>query len=226
MTFQSSINQWEIHKAIALLDGVEIDPPDPEPVRNPRDLTRYYLQHYKPQDSESPCQTLDQLESYRLSVPVTEVVELTDPVAIYQSLDVCVGTNMPYKCHLKDKAKFKSVARNPNNILAASWPLHQMLDGLNNLDRMSVVKLSVAYASDSLVLSQDNRFAVTLQLGFFHKVDASSFQPRNGAKKLNEKVWQTTVYVKDKNAFVEFVKWKANDTQNQWDRYRASLNSM
>jgi len=61
MSFQTSINEWELQKVLLLIDGVEINPPDPEPVRKPHDLTRFYLQYYKPQDSESTCQTLDQL---------------------------------------------------------------------------------------------------------------------------------------------------------------------
>mmetsp|Transcript_15048 Transcript_15048/g.22956 ORF Transcript_15048/g.22956 Transcript_15048/m.22956 type:complete len:99 (+) Transcript_15048:415-711(+) len=53
MAFQSAMNRWEIHKEIAQLGGVVIDPPDPDEVRNPKDLTRYYLQYYIPSDSES-----------------------------------------------------------------------------------------------------------------------------------------------------------------------------
>mmetsp|Transcript_19548 Transcript_19548/g.42141 ORF Transcript_19548/g.42141 Transcript_19548/m.42141 type:complete len:345 (-) Transcript_19548:419-1453(-) len=227
MAFQSAINRWEIHKEIAQLHGVEIDPPNPDEVRNPQDLTRYYLQHYIPSDSESPCFSLNQLQSYRLSVPVTESVAPTDPVAIYQSLDVCVGTNRPYKCHLKDKARFRSVARNQNNLLAASWNLHQMLDGLNNMDSMSVLKLSVVNASEYRLAEKDNRFRVTLQLEFYHELDAKAFQPRpEGARRINEKIWHTTVYVQDKVEFSEFVAWKSNDTQEQWDGYAAVLEGM
>lgn len=224
MAFQSALNRWEIHKEIAQLHGVEIHPPDPNEVRNPQDLTRYYLQHYIPGDSESPRFSLNQLQSYRLSAPVTESVAPTDPVAIYQSLDVCVGTNRPYKYHLKDKAIFQTVARNQNNLLAASWNLHQMLDGLNNMDSMSVLKLSVVNTTECRIAEKDNRFGVTLQLEFYHELDANAFQPRpEGAKKINEKTWYTTVYVQDKVEFSEFVAWKSNDTQEQWDRYAAVL---
>ena len=93
MDFQSALNEWELHKALLLLDGVEIDPPDPLSVHQPQDLSRFYLQHCQPNESESPCQTLNQLESYRLSIPITEGVEPSDPVAIYQSLDVLEETN-------------------------------------------------------------------------------------------------------------------------------------
>jgi len=97
-----------------------------------------------------------------------------------------VAINKPYKCNLKDKAKFKSVARNPNNVLAASWPLHQMLDGINNRDNMSVVKLSVVSASDTTTAAQGNRYSVTLQLQFFNEVDAAGFQARFGTTQVDK----------------------------------------
>ena len=93
-----------------------------------------------------------------------QAVKPSDPVAIYQSLDVCVGRNKAYKCHLKDKAKYRSVAGNPNNMLAASWPLHQTLDGLNHHENMSVIKLSISSMSDTTIATQDNRYSVTLQM--------------------------------------------------------------
>lgn len=226
MEFQSFLNAWELHKTLVLLDGVEIDPPNPESVRQPHDLTRFYLQRYEPRDSESPCETLNQLSSFRLSVPVTEPVDQTDDIAIYQSIDVCVGTNKPYKCHLKDKARFKAVARDPNNLLASSWPLHQMLDGVNNSDEMSVIKLSVIDTSEGPIVSQGNRFSATLRLDFFHQVDADSFQAKKGALRRGTKQWETVVYVKDAARFREFVAWKGNDTQAQWDRYNRKLESM
>lgn len=215
--FQSFLNEWELYKDLILLDGVDINPPDTEPINRPSDLTRFYLQHYAPQESESPYETLNQLASYRLSVPITEPLAPTDEVATYQSIDVCVGTNLPYKCHLKDKARFKSVARDANNLLAASWPLHQMLDGLNNRDNMSVVKLSVVSKSPRPIAAQDGRFSVTLRLYFFHDVDANSFQAKNGAGRSGTKQWETVVYGRDPTKFEEFVEWKGNDTQSHWD---------
>jgi hypothetical protein len=190
------------------------------------DLERFILQDYIPGESESPCQSLDQLHGFRLSVPTTEAVELTDPIAIYQALDVCVGTNKPYKCHLKDKARFKSLANNPNNILAASWPLHQMLDGLNNKDDMSVVKLSLVSASQNTIASKENRYAATVQLKFLHEADSQAFQATAGAQRVDKCTWRTIVHVRNAWEFAEFVKWKGQDTQSQWDAYNAAVSNM
>ena len=226
--FQSALNQWEIHKELALLDGIELNPPNPEPVimTDTEKLSRFYLQQYNPHETESPCQSLNQLASYGLSVPVTEGIELTDPLAVFQSLDVCLGTNKPYKCHLKDKALFKAIQNNPNNMVAASWPLHQMLDGLNNQDGMPVMKLSTVNSSPERIQEKDRRFSVTLQLEFYHVVDAESFQARVGSKRVDKQTWQTVVYVEDKEKFIECVEWKGNATQRIWDAHRAALNAM
>ena len=224
--FQTALNRWEIHRDLVNLDGIEINPRDPLPVPQPPDLTRFILQDYEPADSESPYDGLDYLESYRLSAPVTEAVEFNDPIAIYQSIDECVGRNKPYKCHLKDKARFKSLARNENNVVAASWSLHQMLDGLNHTDNMSVVKLSVISSSDYSISNQDNRYAIVIQLEFFNAVDAAAFQPREGAAKFDNTTWQTTVYVKDKAEFAEFIRWKGDDTEKQWTLYRRTLENI
>jgi hypothetical protein len=61
--FQTALNQWEIHKELVNLKGVDIDPVTPVQVQRPSDLERIRLQDYDPKDSESPCHTLDQLHS-------------------------------------------------------------------------------------------------------------------------------------------------------------------
>eukprot|EP00977_Amphora_coffeiformis_P007510 scaffold1640_cov161-Amphora_coffeaeformis.AAC.33 len=98
-----------------------------------------------------------------------------------------------------------------------------MLDGLNHEDGMSVVKLSVASFSAYTISSKDNRYAIFLQLEFFNAVDAAAFQPREGATKIDNTTWQTTVFARDKTEFVEFVQWKGDETEKQWSLYRRTL---
>lgn len=82
------MNEWEIHKELANLNGVEVlDPITPQPIPRPSDLQRLRLQDCTPQDSESPCQSINQLHSYCLSVPVTEAVEPNTVLARDQSTD-------------------------------------------------------------------------------------------------------------------------------------------
>ena len=219
MKFQSALLEWETHKELANLDGVELDSPDPQRVPNPEDLTRYLLSQYHPSESESPCQSLHQLASYRLSVPVTASIDSDDPLLMYQAVDVCVGSTKHYKCHLKDKATFKNLQNKDDNVVAASWPFHQMLDGLNVVGGIPTVKLSVANEAEHPSAAHAGRFRVNLRLEFLTLLDANSFVGRpNLSQRIDDLTWQVTVFVKDKKTFRECVEWKGENTQTTWDR--------
>jgi len=76
------MNQWEIHKELANLNGVEIKRKTPQEVQAPEDLQHFVTQDYKPEGSESRCYSLNQLRSYRLSVPVTDEAEPSEPTRL------------------------------------------------------------------------------------------------------------------------------------------------
>jgi len=133
---------------------------------------------------------------------------------------VPIGRIKPYKCYLKDKARFKALQREENNIVVASWPFHQMLDGLNTEETsIPQVALSVRSTSEHRSAAHANRFSVTLGLEFFEKVDADSFQPRKGAKRIDDKTWETVVVVSDTKVFKECVEWNGNDTREKWQQH-------
>ena len=221
---QTALNGWEIHKDLANLKGVTLDPLTPAQITRPLDLKRIYLQHYNPQDTESPCQTLDQLHSYRLSVPVTEPAEPNTPLVRFQSIDKLVPHIKHYKCHLKDKAKFKRLQNNENNMLAASWTFHQQLDGLNVDEGIPLAAICVKESSSCRIAAHDNRYSVTLSIEFFFPELASSFAAPKGATKSDqENTWEVTVYVQDKSTFSDCVGWKFEDTKKQWQKHRDFL---
>ena len=221
---QTALNEWEIHKELANLRGISLDPLTPAQTARPPDLKRIYLQDYNPQESESPCQTLDQLHSYRLSVPVTEPAEPNTPLVRFQSIDKVVPHLKHYKCHLKDKAKFKHLQNDENNMLAASWTFHQQLDGLNVEEGMPLAAISVKKASSGQIAAHDNRYSVTLLIEFFYPELAAVFAaPVEAGKGDQENTWETVVYVQDRNVFAECVRWKFQDTMEQWQKHRAFL---
>ena len=221
--FQNSMNEWEIHKELANLSGVEVDPITPQQVPKPLDLQRIRLRDYVPNESESQCQSINQLHSYRLSVPVTEAVDPTTELAKYQSIDKLLPHLKHYKWHLKNKSKFKKLQNDENNIVAASWTFHQLLDGLNTEEGIPLVKLSVKSTSDHRIASQGNRFSVTLNLEFFYQENASAFAGNEGARKVNELNWETVIFVKDKDQFQKCVEWKYEDTTMAWEKHRRFL---
>ena len=222
--FQNALNEWEIHKELANLDGVMLDPITPVKIEKPPDLERIYLQDYTPQDSESPFRSIDQLHSYRLSIPPTTEVAAGSPLGQYQCLDKqMIGFN-PYKCHLKDKAKFKSLQSDENNIVAASWQLHQLMDGLNSVDGIPGVALSVVNVGKERSAEHGGRIMVRLNLEFRSKYHADLFQGKGMPLRVDDLNWQVAVYVEDGATFCDCVAWKQSDTKRRWKEHGTFLN--
>ena len=215
--FQTRLNDWEEHKELVNLEAVETQ--TPAEVGMPDDLERFLLSQYNPSDSESPCHTLADLESYHWSVPLTEMVEDDSPITIYQSLEGLLAGLKHVKCHLHDKAKNKKLQNDENNMVAASWPFHQMMDGISTKESIPLLRLSFLKASQNRLAEFDNRFRVTVQVEFRHVANASLYRAPLGAVKLNETTWKTDVYVKDKQIFQECLEWKYNNTTKAWAAY-------
>lgn len=221
---QTALNEWEIHKELANLRGVTLDPLTPAHTARPLDLKRIYLQDYHPQGTETPRQTLNQLHYYHLSLPITEPAEPNTPLARFQSIDKPIPHLRHYKCHLNDKAKFKLLQNDENNMVAASWTFHQQLDGLDVEDGMPLAAMSIKEASSCRIAAHGNRYRVTLSIQFFYPELAASFAAPEGARNGDqENTWETVVYVQDKTMFADCVGWKFQDTMTQWQKHRVLL---
>lgn len=223
---QTAVNQWEIHSALANLDGVQLDPPTPAQIDRPPDLKRIYLQDYKPGDYEASCRSIDQLHSYRLSIPPTTEADASSPLALYQCLDRQVVGYNPYKCHLKDKAKFKTLQSNENNLVAASWQLHQQMDGLNSTEGIPGVALSLAKVGNQRSAAHGNRIMVHLNLEFRNEYLANLFRGNHMPVKIDSSNWQIVVYVADAGIFSECVRWKHEDTKKKWRDHQHFLENI
>lgn len=223
--FQNELNSWEMHKELVHLDGVNVFPKEPVEVALPNDFQRFTILDYNPSTSESPCDDLDMLRSYRISVPVTEAAEDNSPLVIYQSVDKRLFGLKHYKCHLHDKAKKKTYQNNENNMIAASWAFHQMLDGLNTDERIPLLRVCLKKSSPHRHAEKDNRYAVTLGIEFKVETLAQNYQSPVGAKKVDDTNWEVTVYVKDKDVFADCVNWKYTDTTQKWELYNDELNN-
>uniref|UniRef100_A0A6T7I4N0 Uncharacterized protein n=1 Tax=Attheya septentrionalis TaxID=420275 RepID=A0A6T7I4N0_9STRA len=220
--FQNAVNEWEIHKELAHLDGVDLVPATPQEVDLPRNLERILLQHYRPKDFESPCQTIAYLHSYHLLDPLTEPAENDSALIKYQSIDKMPLGVVQYKCHLHDKAKNKRLQNNENNMVAASWYFHQLLDGVHTDDKIPLVVLTFVSASEARLADKDNRYQVKISVEFFDQKYRETYQAPVGAR-LMDGVWQTSVFVKDKNIFKTCVDWKEQDTRNKWKQHKEWL---
>jgi hypothetical protein len=225
--FRNALNEWEIHKELVNLSGVIIDPKTPVEVVRPRNFSCIMLQDYQPTESESPCQSLNDLHSYRLSVPVTEQVEPNSALTKYQSVDKNYSFLRQFKCHLKDKARFKSLQGNENNILAASWPFHQMMDGLNTESGLPLVCISVLSRGSSPSAAHDDRVSITLRLEFSDEIVAAAYVGNERlSTRINDKIWDVVVYVADPELFTECVTWKENDARQKWEEHQRFLDAI
>lgn len=222
--FQTHLNDWEMHKELVNLTAVETQ--NPTEVQRPNDLERFLLSHYNPQDyKESPCHTLNELKSYHWSVPLTETIENDTPLAQYQSLDRHMANLNHIKCHLHDKAKNKKLQNDENNMIAASWPFHHMMDGIATTEKIPTLRLSFISASDHIFAAHDNRYGVTVGIEFRDPASAGNYQAPNGAIQEDQLNWRTVVYVKNKETFKTCLEWKHNSTTMVWNRIDQELNS-
>lgn len=61
-----------------------------------------------------------------------------------------------------------SLLNDENNMVAASWTFHQMMDGLDTTDGIPLVAMSVSATSEETSTAHGNRYAATLLLEFFY----------------------------------------------------------
>jgi hypothetical protein len=134
---------------------------------------------------------------------------------------------LPYKCHFKDKSKFKSLQNNDNNMLAASWTFHQMMDGLNTVDDLPLVCISVLSQGNARSTDHEERVLMTLQLEFFRPAAAAAYiGNKSTSKRINETVWNVDVYVDDPKLFTDCVSWKEKDTRQRWQEHEQLVDAI
>ena len=224
--FQNDVSEWDMHKELVNLTGILIDPKTPVEITRPKCVARIMLQDYKPDSTESPCASLNDLSSYRLSIPPTEAVQPGTSLAMYQCIDKQPPGLLPYKSHLKDKSKFKTLQNNENNLLAVSWPFHQMMDGLNTDQGLPMVAISVRSRTGSASVDHDDRYPITLLLKFREETHAAMFQGNDneGSKRIEgTNNWEVVVFVEDPKVFCACVAWKLGDTKRQWAAHQAFI---
>eukprot|EP00978_Attheya_sp_CCMP212_P041497 scaffold238779_cov60-Attheya_sp.AAC.3 len=110
-------------------------------------------------------------------------------------------------------------------MVAASWYFHQLLDGMNTEENIPLVVLSLVSVSEARLVAQDNRYQVTIAVEFCDQKYLSGYQAptETGASLLVAGLWQTCVFVKDKDIFKKRIGWKEADTRKKWKKHREWL---
>lgn len=145
MKFQTLLRHWNFNNPLFKINEPLLEPLREEAGSFP--LMPVLLKDYDGAASDSPCQTLSELQGCVISL-ATEIEPDTD-LGKYQSLEqpawLQIGGSNPYKIHLKNRGKSyghdAGLASNENNLLTGSWTFHQFVDGLNMPDRLPIVAL-------------------------------------------------------------------------------------
>lgn len=226
MTFATKLRNWKFNHplvASSLEDPVLDEIPRRLPGRT--DLRPVLLQHYDPSEAQdSPCTSLADFRGVPSSL-ATEPVALTEPLWKYQSIesDASFAVRMPYKLHIKDKARFKGLRDNENNMLAGSWTFHQLFDGLNTAEGHLVPLLAIRWLGCDPNVTQfpdgERRFKVELLIEFF--MDAAEADLAGSLKvcftKVSDRNWKVFVYVCDTETFKECIDWKYTQANQIWN---------
>ena len=129
------------------------------------------------------------------------------------------GHYKPYDCHLIPQT-WPEWAKNPNNIIAASWKFHQDLDGLNVLGRIpSFVLEFVGDANEEVEADDGPRFKVDVRVRFRSKELGEHLKETISWKDdiyIEGDNLRTYVHVKSIKDFRTCVETKRLVTENAW----------
>jgi len=224
--FQSSLSLWHIHNPLVGLDG-RVFVNEEIQVEKQDAIDRVFLNHYVGTDEESPMSSLADFKAAVSSCPTVSVGSENELVQ-FQCLEKpeCFASLDAYRLHIKDKAKFKNMRDNPNNLLAGSWtPFHQHLDGLNtpgNLPQVAI-RFEKDQGEERVGNPPTKRHRVDIVLEFRDAASEEIMAPRlkNGSVKLRDHEWRTFVHVLDAQTFQDSLNWKHQDTKRKWDQFDA-----
>ena len=116
---------------------------------------------------------------------------------------------------------------NKNNLLAASRPFHQMMDGLNTDEHLPMVAISVKSKVSDRSASHAYRFPMVVLLEFQEETHASIFRGNTGSRRVEgTKNWEVVVFVADAEVFCDCVAWRHADTKQKWAAHQEFLDNV
>ena len=225
--FRTVLSQWKFSHHFFNFVAPEVKPDLETVTLHSEDLRRVVISDYNAEDSESPCQSLDDYMGSALSH--VSSVTLDDPITKYQSLEkpelLGLGGSKAFKIHLKNQGKsykFQHLANNPNNVLAGTGFFHQFMDGLNMENKkVPIVALKPGdFGEEVEVEPHMKRRKVIVYLEFRDQVAANTVSSflKSGSVKIDETTWQSSVLVAEPALFKECLEWKYCSTKSIWDK--------
>ena len=181
----------------------------------------FYIDYKSEDNNDSPYMSLNDILSDSCSV-----ISLShDPSLTLQALeDVHVVTNLGskwYKCHLIS-AKNKEYAKDPDNVIYASWGFHQQLDGLNTVNGIGVaVHFEKVLCEEEVALCDkyERRYKLEVVVEFRNSDLAYTFGHflKDGTERLNETSFLSFLYARDAERMKLCLDAKYEETKRLWD---------
>ncbi|KAJ3308322.1 hypothetical protein HDV04_001377 [Boothiomyces sp. JEL0838] len=197
-----SYSDLEIESDIAQIDLIPIS-------------KRVFLRDYKSTDCDSPEDSMFSKSEFTEYQP-------TDDIVVYQSLekmswleDGSEGTHL-LSHQVCKKRKLSDLDKSENNRLALSRQLHGYVDGLSNGFRPTV-RLNYIPSSEEYV---DGRYRVVVGVEFLNERVKGLVVPllKDSSREQagNALVYECDVFVRNKEEFIECLKFKSEETQKLW----------
>ena len=184
------------------------------PAGNARIGNRIFLKDYESTDFDSPDDSIFSASEFTTYQP-------TDDLTVYQSLEKldflqfgCEGAHL-VSHRVCQKRKWISLDRSENNRLALSRQMHGYVDGLSN-GRRPVVGLHYVSSDETLT---DGRYRVMVGVQCLDNNVKQLVEPllKQGTESTaNPLIFRCPVFVRDKEEFIESLKFKSNETQDLW----------
>jgi hypothetical protein len=179
---------------------------------------RIFFDHYKPEDYNSPQQTLS-----IISAPIT-IYEATTDVFNYQRIegDHCFlglvktesGHLMSHAHCLKDPTCAK-YDKDENNRLALSSNMHDYYDGKNCIEGAPLFNLEIVSVSEFPVLN--NRYEIQLQVHLYKpEADKLVIHRLNSATLQENGLYKVSIYVVKPKVFKLCLEWKKKEIEKIW----------
>ena len=193
------------------------------------DLKYVRLEQYVGSEYESPIQSLEEFSGVRSVHSSLSMDSCSGPLAQFQCLEVINSNTFPYRCHIKPKSKFKLLASNESNMIAASWLFHQYFDGLNTQDVVSGMQNVplIALKADPHEEPKDEvvgtppqkraRVSLLLECRSSDVHTDIGTLLKTGSERVSDLVWKTFIHVSDAKTFCDCLDWKYKETHRMWE---------
>ena len=172
------------------------------------ELPRVLWSDYYPSDTESPLQSMKDFPASHTSLDTSTTISVSDPLTLLQSVERKSTFTFlkPYKCRIKNKARFDKIKDDPNNLLTGSATFHNFFDGMQTVDPitnqprlplMAIRPLEGDVREEYVGESPEKRQKLELELEFRNENIPEHIVLKDGSKKITDVKWESYIHVEN-----------------------------